>query len=139
MKIDLVIAEMDRVKMFSFLNAESERAVETEHRFGILDRDGNMIKTSNRHRQPLSYRRKSSVFLHRVLDGGTGFGEIIWCHDGTDLDARVKRKESRLGDSWDLRRILHLKKNKSGSLAVVVGKVNRLRFQICQYRLDRGA
>jgi len=74
MKIDLVIAEMDRVKMFSFFYAEAEGAVEAEHRLGVLDRNGNMIKASNRHCEPLIFKRKSSVFFHCALDGAAGLG-----------------------------------------------------------------
>jgi hypothetical protein len=43
--------------------------------------------------------RLSGVFPDCILDGAAGFCQIIWCHDGTDLDACVKREEPRLGDS----------------------------------------
>jgi len=56
-----------------------------------------------------------------------------------DLDAGIEREEPRLGDGRDLRSVLHVEKNIPCALAVVVGKINGLRLQIRQNRLDGGA
>src|SRR5690348_3142030 len=49
MEIDLVIAEMHRIKMFSFFHFESQASVKFQHRLGVLDRYCDMIKALNRH------------------------------------------------------------------------------------------
>jgi hypothetical protein len=65
----------------------------------------------------------SSVFLDRVIDSGSSFGQVSWYHDRMNLDTCVECKEPRLSDGWDLRRILHLEENESRALTVVVGKI----------------
>jgi hypothetical protein len=49
-----------------------------------------------------------------------------------NLNAGIEREESRLGDSGDLRSILHLEKDERRSLTVAVGKINDLRLQIAK-------
>jgi hypothetical protein len=56
MKIDLLIAEMDRIKVFSFFHSESQAPVKFQHRLGVLNRNGNVIKALNRHCEPLSFK-----------------------------------------------------------------------------------
>src|SRR5437773_4176592 len=53
-----------------------------------------------------------------------------------NLNARIERKEPRLSDGWDLRSILHLEKNKTCALTVVVRKIDGLRLQFCKNGLD---
>jgi hypothetical protein len=54
-----------------------------------------------------------------------------------DLDARVKRQEPGLGDSWNLRSVLHIENDKPCPHSIVVGEVSRLGFQVGKNRLDR--
>jgi hypothetical protein len=82
---------------------------------------------------------QSGVFLDRVLDGAPGLGQIVRYHNRMNLNAGIEREKPRLGDGWDLRRILHLEKNERRSLTVAVRKIDGLRLQICQDRLNGSA
>jgi hypothetical protein len=56
---------MDRVKMFSFLHAESQRPIETQHRGHVLDRYRNMIKAADWHCDSLQYWMFNDMPLSR--------------------------------------------------------------------------
>src|SRR4026208_875364 len=53
-----------------------------------------------------------------------------------NLYACIERKEPRLSNGWDLRSILHVEKDERRALTVIVGEIDGLRLQICQYGLD---
>jgi hypothetical protein len=77
---------------------------------------------------PSASSSKSRVLLDRLCDRLTGSGQVIRDHDWAKRDARIEGEEPRFRERRNLRRVLHLQKEKPRALTVVVGKVHGLRL-----------
>ena len=74
-------------------------------------------------------RRRSAIVLNCLLDTGCGVLQVVKVHSRMEFQMRVEGQEPRLCDGWNLSRILQVKEDKSGPLAVVLGKIGSFGFQ----------
>src|SRR5205807_3129925 len=60
-----------------------------------------------------------AISFYSPLDSGARIGKIVAVHRGSHRQARIERQKPRLGDRWQLRRVLHIEKNVAGPFAII--------------------
>ena len=80
--------------------------------------------------------RSSAAILDCLLDARCGILQVFKVHGGMELDVGIEGQKPRFRHGGDLRRILQVEEDEPGSLAIVCGKIRRLRLQIGEYGFD---
>ena len=76
--------------------------------------------------------RSSAVILDCLFDARCGSLQVVKVHCRMELEMGIERQKPRFRHGGDLRRILQVEEDEPGSLAIVCGKIRRLRLQISE-------